>query len=919
MQAKMVAPLLTTKLYAPPVRPELVSRSRLTQRLDVALSMGRKLTLISAPAGFGKTTLLSEWAHHRAGSGARLVAWLSLDRDDSDPTRFVAYVIAALQTFEASIGSGVQEILRSPQPPIDAILTALINEIAAIPDECVLVLDDYHLIDSQPIYDAVIFLMDHLPPNMHVVIATRKDPRLSLPRLRAAGQMEEIRGRDLRFTEGETTTFLNQAMGLDLTPSDVAALAARTEGWIAGLQLAALSLQGQENRAAFIRAFAGDDRYVMDYLVNEVLSRQTEAVRRFMLHTAILERLCASLCDAALGEDPNPGRSQQVLEYLEEANLFVVPLDHKRQWYRYHHLFGDLLRHRLRRTLGEEGVASLHRRASAWYAQNSYVSEAIDHSVAAGDWERVVELIGQVVNDVLGGDEYFATILGWVDALPPDVVRAHPHLGVTRAWMLMLMLRTSAAQRCLEQLESAADAPLPDEVRVQVTAIRAFLARQANDVRQAIELSHQVLDAVEKGVTTLDLLRPMAALNLANVYRMTGDVSRARHWYAEVLAVPQAGVTLALAVMNGQASVEIVAGQLPQAFGIYQRALQLADEAARRTGQVVPAVSFIYTGLVDLLREWNRLDEAADYLARGLDLGRQWAIGMTLGNGYVSQARLRLARGDMAGALEALRRAESLPLTYRTAPRFGEPIAVCRARLMLAQAAPATGEMRRRLFEALEGWVQARDLGADGPVRTLDHELEYLLWVRLLIAQGRPDQALRLLARLLTGAEESGRTGRAIEILALQALAHRAFGDARLALAALEQALTLAKPGGYVRTFVDEGKPMFELLRSLDARRSVVDTGYVNKLLDAFGPAGTAGIVTEPESEPKHLPLEPLTQREMQVLRMLRTDLSVPEIAQELHISANTVKTHVKRIYGKLDAHSRYEAVARAEGLGLTQ
>jgi len=915
----MSSPLLTTKLYVPPVRPELVPRSRLTQRLDTALSMGRKLTLVSAPAGFGKTTLLSEWAHNRARSGARPVAWLSLDRDDSGPTRFVTYVIAALQTFEASIGSGVQEILRSPQPPIDAILTSLINEIAAIPNECVLVLDDYYLVDSQPIQDAVLFLVDHLPPNMHIVIATRRDPRLPLPRLRAAGEMEEIRGRDLRFTEGETTAFLNQAIGLDLTSNQVTALAVRTEGWIAGLQLAALSLQGQADRAAFIQAFAGDDRYVMDYLVNEVLSRQTEAVRRFMLHTAILERLCAPLCDAVLGENPNPGRSQQVLEYLEGANLFVVPLDHRRQWYRYHHLFGDLLRRRLRRTLGDGGLGPLHRRASAWYARNGYVSEAIDHSLAAEDWEQVAHLVHRVTKEALGGDAYFTTVLGWVDALPPEVVRAHPHLGVTRAWMLMFMLRGDAAKRCLEQLESTADAPLPDEVRVQVTAIRAFLARQANDARQAIELSHQVLDAVEKGVTTPGLVRPMAALNLANVYRMMGDVSRARHWYAEVLAVPQAGITLALAVMNGQASIEIVAGQLPQAFGIYQRALQLADEAARRTGQVVPAVSFIYTGLGDLLREWNRLAEAADYLARGLELGRQWKIGMTLSNGYVFQARLRLACGDMAGALEMIRQAESLPPAYQIATKYGESIAVCRARLMLAQATSAVGGTRKRLFEALESWVIARDLSADGPIRTLDHEIEYLLWVRLLIAQGRPDQALRLLARLLATAEEYGRTGRAIEILALQVLAYQAFGDAGQALAALEQALTLAEPGGYVRTFVDEGKPMFELLRSLGARRSVVDTGYVSTLLDAFGPAGTADIVTEPEPEPGHLPLEPLTQREMQVLRLLRTDLSVPEIAQELHISVNTVKTHVKRVYSKLDAHSRYEAIVRAEGLGLTR
>ncbi len=918
----MSSPLLTTKLYAPPVRPELVSRSRLTQRLDAALSMGRKLTLLSAPAGFGKTTLLSEWAHSRERSGARPVAWLSLDRDDSGPTRFVTYVIAALQTFEGSIGSGVQEILRSPQPPIDAILTSLINEIAAIPGECVLVLDDYHLIDSPRIYDAVIFLVDHLPPNMHLVIATRRDPRLPLPRLRAAGQVDEMRGRDLRFTEGETTAFLNQAMGLDLTAKDVAALATRTEGWIAGLQLAALSLQGEADRGAFIRAFAGDDRYVMDYLVNEVLSRQSEAVRRFLLHTAILERFCAPLCDAVLGGAADLGSSQQVLEYLEEANLFVVPLDHRRQWYRYHHLFGDLLRHRLRRTLGDGGIASLHRRASAWYAREDMRSEAIAHSLAARDWEQAAELIEQAMNDMMRHGEFFTTMLGRLKALPAEVIRARPHFGISYAWLLQITLQLDEVEPRLQEVEKTGGDRLSDDLRLEIDVIRASLARQRRDVATAMRLSEQVLDALPANAADDNPLqreaRTGAVSNLGHTYfYLLGDVIKGGHYYAEALALSRAAssLTLTLAAMSGLAQVQMVQGQLDQAVETYRQGLALVAHSS--SAGPAPAAAYMHIGLGGLLQEQNELDKAARHLAQGLELCRQWQIGDSWCDGLLFQARLKQAQGDTVGALNAIQRAEGLSQDYQTGPRYGGPVAACRALLALRDAETASQTIDPGRLRVVEQWVEARGLGVDGSIASLDDEFEYLVWARLLIAQGRPNLALRLLARLLAAAEEYGRSGRAIEMLALQSLAHQACGDVEQALATLEQALTLAEPGGYVRTFVDEGAPMFELLRLLSARRSVVDTGYIGTLLDAFGPIVATETAPRPEPESRHLLLDPLTEREMEVLRLLRTDLSVPEIAQELYISVNTVKTHVKRIYSKLGAHSRYEAVERARELDL--
>jgi len=886
----------------------------LIERLNTGLH--RKLTLVSAPAGFGKTTLLSEWT----GSCERPVAWLSLDEADNNPAHFLAYFIAALQTLalsqvegiEKNIGEGTLSVLQSPQPPpIEAILTPLVNEIATIPNEFVLILDDYHLIRAKPIHDAFTFLLDHLPPPMRLVIATRQDPPLPLARLRGRGEMTEIRASDLRFTEEEATAFLNQTMGLGLTPDEVAALEVRTEGWIAGLHLAALSLKGQADRAAFIRAFAGDDRHVMDYLVSEVLSRQSEAVQRFLLHTAILDRLCGPLCDAVVGSGDQPGGSQAILEYLEQANLFIVPLDNRRQWYRYHHLFAGLLRHRLRRTVGAQGIAPLHRRASAWYASNDMRSKAIDHSLAAEDWGRVAQLIDEIANDVLGGNAYFTTILGWLDAMPQEVVRANPHLSILRAWMLLLMPRPDDAERCLQEIESATNGPLPDEVRLQIVAMRAFLARQQKDTHKALDLSHQVLDALDEGVSAPNLVRPLVALNLANVYRMIGDVVKAEHWFSEVLVSTQeAGITLTLAVISGQAASQIMGGKLHQAAETYRQGLQLADTAAQQSGRAAPAAALIHTGLGDLLREWNKLDEAEHHLTQGIERGQRGQVGMALCNGYLFLARLRLAQGDMAGALDMLQQAEQLPEAYQAAPRYSEPVGACRARLMLTQARSSADDLKARRLEAVEQWAEARGLSTDVHISSVDDEFEHLVWARLLIAQGNAAQALQLLAHLLQAAEEFRRVGRVIEILALQALAQQALGDIEQALAILERALSLAEPEGYVRLFADEGLPMTELLRQAASRGIAPD--YVGRLLAAIEPAPA------PERPlPAPLLLDPLSDRELEVLRWLSTDLSGPEIAEELVVSMNTIKTHIKRIYSKLNAHSRYEAVERAKELDL--
>ncbi len=908
----METPLLQTKLYIPPTRPELVARPRLIERLNEGLC--RKLTLISAPAGFGKTTLVSDWIRQ----GEMPVAWLSLDHSDNAPEHFLTYFIAALQQIDAAIGQIGQGMLESPQPPPpETLMTSLINEITATPNEFTLVLDDYHVIESPPIDQTLTFLLNHLPPQLHLLIATRTDPSLALSRLRARGEITELRADDLRFTFDEITIFLDRMTGLNLSSDHVTALETRTEGWIAGLQLVALSMQGlKESReiTTFINNLTGSHRYIIDYLADEVLQQRPPGTKDFLLQTSILNRLSGPLCDAVIGssERLEEESSQAILEALEAANLFIIPLDNERRWYRYHHLFADLLHNRLEASQPDL-VPTLHRRASTWFVDNGLRSEAIDHSLAAKDWERVTQLIDQIVNDVLGGNEYFTTILGWLDALPKEVVRTRPRLGVVRAWMLLLMLHTDAAESCLQELESAADGQLPDEVRLHVTTMRAFLARHQNDGPKAIELSHQVLEALAGGISAPAFVRPMVAVNLAHAHRMMGDVVEAQRWFSEVLAFTQgAGITLTLAVMAGQASAQTVGGQLRQAAETYRRGLDMAHKVAQQRGQAVPAAAFLHPGLGDLLREWNKLDEAEQHLAQGLELARQWQIGMSLTNGYIFQARLRQARGDIAGALEMIQQAEQLPPAYHAAPRYSEPVAACRARLMLAQAASSADDLGTSHLEAVQKWVEARGLKAEGPIHSLDDEHEYLTWVRLLIARNELDQALQLLMRLLQAAENGGRKGRVIEIFTLQALAQQALGDTEQALTTIERALSLAEPEGYIRLFVDEGQPMAKLLGRMKVEDGRVKK-YISQLLNAFGE--TEKI--HPSSLLLHPLIDPLSDRELDVLRLLCTDLSGPEIAEELMISVNTVKTHLKNIYSKLDVHGRYEAVERAKQLGL--
>ncbi|MGD8967513.1 MAG: LuxR C-terminal-related transcriptional regulator, partial [Anaerolineae bacterium] len=914
----MTTPLLETKLYVPPVPPGLVSRPRLIERLNAALprqgsgfaqrspGFARKLTLVSAPAGFGKTTLVSSWLHP-SGDGRTLspapwfpspsaqAAWLSPDESDNDLVLFLTYIIAALQQIDASLGRTAEMALQAPHPPaVEPLMTALINEIVALDTPFVFVLDDYHTITLSAIHEALTFLLDHMPLQMHLVIATREDPPLPLARLRVGRQVTEIRAADLRFTEEEAAAFLNQTMGLNLTAEDVAALDARTEGWIAGLQLAAISMQGEpaEGISGFIKAFTGSHRYVVDYLVEQVLKRRPSGTRDFLLQTSILGRMTGRLCDAVMQQSAG----QAMLELLEEANLFLFPLDHERRWYRYHHLFSDMLRNELQASQPKL-VPNLHRRASQWYEQNELIPEAVSHALAAEDYGRAARLVEQRARQMLEQSQ-LAQLMRLVSALPDEHVRARPRLCVYHAWALRLTgaglhaveSRLRDAERALEEqptLPQGARVVVPaldeDEtkrLRGHIAALRAYQALYREEIPRAIELAHQALEYRAEG----DFVRSSIALALGWAYRFSGDLAAAARALDEATTISQASGNLYLAVAAACRAAHglVLAGKLRQAARAYEDALQMAT---LDDGRRLPVAGYAYVYLGGVHREWNDLDTAARYLTEGIDLCTQVGFLMDQVVGYVGLARVRQAQGDPDSARDALQQAERLSrrmTSYLYVRRWVED---CQVRLWLAQGN----------LDAAVRWADQSGLRADDEVNFL-RELERIILARVLVARGRDQpgerylsDALDLLARLLEAADKAGWMGKAIEILALQALALQAQGAADRALVALERALTLAEPQGYVRTFVDEGAPMARLLQEAVAHG--IAPGYAARLLDAFE-AREPGAAEDPLAQPATL-VDPLTDRELDVLRLLRTDLSGPEIAAALVVSINTVKTHV--------------------------
>ncbi|HEX8599999.1 MAG TPA: LuxR C-terminal-related transcriptional regulator [Chloroflexia bacterium] len=858
------------------------------ERLNEGLH--RKLTLIAAPAGFGKTTLVSEWV---AGCDRR-VAWLSLDEGDNDPARFLTYLIAALRTISPAVGDGILGVLQSPQPPsADTVLTTLLNDITTIPENFLLVLDDYHVVDAPAADQALTFLIEHLPPQMHLVIATREDPQLPLARLRARDQVTELRVTDLRFTPSEAAGFLNQVMGLDLSAQDIDALESRTEGWIAGLQLAAISLRGHQAPTSFVKSFTGSHHFVMDYLVEEVLQQQPESVQTFLLRTSILDRLCGSLCDAVLLEASAAG--QETLEYLERSNLFIVPLDDERRWYRYHHLFADLLRQRLHQRSasstrdGRDVVVELHIRASQWFEDNGLDIEAFQHAAAANDIDRAERLI-----DGKGIPLHFrgavTTIINWLDSLPATVLNARPSLWWRHASLLLVNGQSTGVEEKLQAAEAALQGTEADEATQyligQIAAARATLALTRYDVETMLTQSHRALEHLHPKHLTL---RANAYWTLGFACLLQGDRAAARQYLAESISLSQASrsvFTLILATI-GLGQVQEFENQLHQAAETYRQILQLAGD------QPLQIIAEAHLGLARVLYEWNDLEAAEEHARQSLQLARQYdrVIDRFI-LVEVFQARLKQARGDVDGAAAMLAQTSQTAREKNFVHRLPE-VAAAQVVTLLRQGNVA---------------------GAAHLAHTYGLPISQ---ARVHLAQGDTSAALAVLEQLHREVEAKGLEDERLKVMVLQAVALHAHGENDRAVQMLGDALALAEPGGFIRIFLDEGMPMAQLLAEANTRGIMSD--YAGRLMSAFeaekqSSAGEPPLHLPPTSQPLD---EPLSQRELEVLQLIAQGLSNREISERLFLALDTVKGHNRKIFDKLQVQSRTEAIARARELGL--
>ncbi len=886
----MPVALVETKFFRPRTRPGLVPRPR----LDDVLGTGRtRLTLVSAPAGFGKTTLLAAWLAEGA-SETRRTAWVSLDESDRGAEAFWTYVLTALERAAPGTGAAGLDLLGSGQP-IEAVLAAVLNELSVLPDDVDLVLDDYHLAEGPEIQPGMAFLLERLPPQAHLVISTRADPALPLARLRARGELTEVRAADLRFTHEEAATYLADATGLALEASDVAALEARTEGWIASLQLAAISLRDRDDPSLFIAGFAGDDRYVVDYLVEEVLDHQPDEVRDFLLGTAIVDRLTGPLCDAIT----ETSGGTQMLESLERRNLFVVPLDDHRRWYRYHHLFADVLRTHL---LAEppERVAGLHRRASDWYSDAGEPEPAVRHALAAGDVDRAAELAELAIPE-LARVRREVVFRAWVDDLPDVVLRDRPVLAIGLVGGLMSSNEFDGVEERLQDIERQLG--LPDDelvvmdrdefrrIPASIEMYRAALALNTGDPAGAIAHAERTLALAAEGD---DLPRAAASALSGLASWSTGDLEAAHRGYTVATEglrrvgriADVCGTTITLV------DLELTLGRLDEA----QRALEHALELIEREEPGLRGTADTMVGLSRVAWERNDLAEAADHLRRADELGESAALAQNPYRWRVAMARLREAEGDSATALQLLEEAQRLYVGDYS-PNV-QPVPATHARVLAVH-----GDVDGAL-----AWAHRQGLSAADELSYL-HEYEHVTLARLLLVQQSSEarlDALALLDRLLSAAENGGRVRTVMEILALQALAQQD-------VAPLERALKLAERDGWIRVFVGEGPPMVKLLEMLSGSRP--DWAFLRRVLEASN-RGTRPDPASPAPTAQPL-IDPLSDREIDVLRLLASDLGGPDIARQLVVSLNTVRTHTKHIYTKLGVNNRRGAVSKAHQLGL--
>lgn len=899
--------LLTTKLVPPPLRAHLVARPRLTALLDQGAT--RALTLISATAGFGKTTLVNEWLKKRTEArGLRIeenkirslqspvsglqpsvltpqhsTAWLALDADDNTPTRLLRHVIGALRTVAPLWGQDV--LVRLDSNPLESfqdVPDALLNELNTLVGPATIILDDYHLITDPQVHMAVGYAIEHLPAQVHLVLITRADPPLPLARLRARDQLVEIRAADLAFTPAETAQFLNQVMGLNLTADQISALEKRTEGWIAGLQLAALSLRGQSDVNAFINNFTGNDRYIFDYLAEEVIGKLDTPTRAFLLSTSILDRVCASLGQAVTGTDD----AQAVLERLEHENLFTIALDTHREWYRYHHLFGELLRHELRQTRAAE-IPALHRRAAEWYEARGLYTEAIQHWLSAQDFDRAAPLIEQNVVGCLERAE-FKTLSYWLDTLPQSYRAQYPRLALAQVWAFMVTGDFAQAEEQIvhaaEQLADAADL-------VQLETLRALLiSLRGSDLDRLTHARRAYAGAATGSAFT----RGLAAMNLGTSYLFEGQLDAAYEALSEAESLVRGAGNQALAIIaaSTRAEVDMLRGNLRHAAENLDRLV--SDLSAPNSNGPSP-LSQALVRLADLEREWNYLDRALEKLER-VEQNIRDVIATPFF--YLTYAAVLRAHGNFESAQARLDQARSTTARF-VVPIFQTQLTAEQALLYLAQ-----GDLR-----AVETWFDKRGVNAEMPV-TFANEPCLLVFAEMLLAQNKTDSARELLTRLEAAAQPNGCVPHWLTTQILQAMLSARSGDLAHAQFLLLCALERAEPEGYIRTFIDRGEALADLLTSLELSPALET--YRAALLAAFPAHPRARLVARADS-----PEDSLSDRELEILKLVATGLSNNEIAKELILTSGTVKWHVNNIFGKLDVHNRTQAVARAREIKI--
>ncbi|MEM6429305.1 MAG: LuxR C-terminal-related transcriptional regulator [Deinococcota bacterium] len=885
--------ILASKLNQPQVRPELVSRQRLLTKLDAALN--QQLSLVSASAGFGKTTLVSQWLAQLD----RPVAWLSLDTSESSPSQFVRYLLASLQTVQPDIGAGINEILEVKQDLL-AVLASVMNDLAALPEPFVVVLDDFHLINTQDVNTLLEFILAHQPPHMHLVILSREDPALPLARLRVRHQLSELRASDLRFSVAETADFFNQLMGLDLSTEDVAKLDTRTEGWVASLQLAALSLQGQADTSAFIQTFSGDHRYVLDYLLEEVLNKQDDHTRAFLLKTSVLKRLNAGLCDLLTGQDT----SQQRLEQLERANLFLIPLDDKREWFRYHHLFADVLVTHLQQT-HPDVVPSLYQQASCWCEEQGYQEDAISYALAANDTERaanLVELAWAELDQTLRSE----TWLSWFERLPQQVRHSRPVLRLGYAWALLNRGELEAGDAVLQQLDAflqttpQADMVIADEAQFADIAgalaeARAFHAQAKGDVAGSVRHAKNALELAPQD----NIFRRASALSLLALANWaSGELEAAFQGFSESadMLIQQGNTHMAIVAPFLLADIRIAQGQLGYAEGLCTTTLSLATSQPH----LLPGTNELYIGLAEVALARANYPEALAFLDQAEALGPTSSISSTKYRYYLAKALIKQAQGEVEVALNFLAEAEFWYIR--------SPIANFRA----FDAVRARIYIQRGQLAQAADWANRQPFTAKTNLTYLD-EYVHISWLNVVLAgyQQQQDDALleqanALSEQLISQAETQKRITSLIELLVLQARIQLVTGHQAQALASLDKALALAEPEGFQHIFFQAGQTLIPLLKEL-----------------ASSSTFAASLLVDMEPSPSYAfdavdgLLEPLSERELEILRLLPTGRSSPDLASYLHISVNTVKTHLKNIYSKLGVHKRHEAVTRAQELEI--